>query len=58
MTLIRSDRLKLLKARRGELLRLIDTFQYKPGNENFIKEVEGRIAEIDQHIADVELFRA
>ena len=58
MTLLRRDRLRLLNARRTELLGLVSIFEQKSESEAFIEEIRGRIAEIEQHIADVECYRA
>ena len=58
MTLLRGERLQLLRARRAELLGLIATFEHKPDSKAFIQAVRGRLSEIEQLIADVELYRA
>ena len=58
MTLLRRERLKLLKARRAELLALISAFEHKPDNAAFLEEVRSRISRIEQDIADVEMLRA
>ena len=58
VTLLRRERLKLLKARRSELLALISAFEHKPDNAAFLEEVRSRISTIEQDIADVEMLRA
>ena len=58
VTLLRRERLKLLKARRSELLALISAFEHKSDNDAFLAEVRSRISTIEQDIADVEMLRA